>query len=134
MDTPLHVLLVDDDQDDKLLFQEALGSVRYHTSFNYFSRGADALKWLTSATDLPHYIFLDLNMPCMNGKEVLAEIKAQHHLQHIPVIIYSTSSNEDDKRECQYLGAALYLTKPYRLSELKDSIGFVLEQVSLQSL
>jgi len=129
MEIPLHVLLVDDDQDDKLLFQEALSSVRYHVHFNYFAYGADAIKWLVATTDLPHYIFLDLNMPRMNGKEVLAEIKKYDHLQKIPVIVYSTSNNEAEKSECKQLGASLYITKPYRLFELKEEILFVFEVI-----
>ena len=129
MNKPPHILLIDDDPDDKLLFHEALVSVQSQTCFNYFGNGRDAINWLSKTEELPDYIFLDLNMPRMNGKETLEEIKKNPRLKPLPVIVYSTSNNEIDKQECKRLGAALYITKPYRLADLKEVIVFAIKAV-----
>ena len=104
-------------------------SINHNHYLNYFSNGPNALQWLTNTTETPHYIFLDLNMPRMNGKEVLAEIKNTPLIAQIPVIVYSTSNNEFEKQECKHLGAALFVTKPYRLSDLKAVILSAFENI-----
>jgi CheY-like chemotaxis protein len=129
MSAATRILLVDDDPDDKFLFLEALRKAAEWSSCSYCSSGTDALKWLMNAELLPHYIFLDLNMPRLNGKDVLKEIKKDGRLHQIPVIIYSTSNQETDKQECIRLGAALYVTKPYRLHDLEKIILHVFETV-----
>ena len=129
MGKPIHVLLIDDDADDSFLFLEALKRLEHDTEYKYFEGGHAALNFLSSSNHLPDYIFLDMNMPRMNGLEVLAEIKKQTALQHIPVIIYSTSAYEDHQREARKLGASLYVTKPYQVAELKKAILMVFETV-----
>ena len=70
-------------------------------------------------------IFLDLNMPRLNGKQCLAELKREAHLRDIPVIIYSTSSEKRDIEETSRLGAAHFLTKPNKFEELCKALTFV---------
>jgi CheY-like chemotaxis protein len=129
MGKALHVLLIDDDEDDKYLFLEALNRLDKPTQCSYHSNGIDGLKWLTTTGTTPDYIFLDINMPRMNGLEVLKEIKSDRHINHIPVIIYSTSGNEQHRQQALQLGAALYLPKPYKLNDLKKAILSVFETI-----
>ena len=129
MDIALRILLVDDDEDDKLLFVEALADIKKQIHCEYYNSGERALKWLATTIDLPHYIFLDLNMPRMNGIDLLKEIKGKPQFQHIPVIIYSTSRNEMHQKEAKRLGASLYIIKPYRQRDLKNEIQFVIENI-----
>src|SRR5687768_14961993 len=102
----MNFLLVDDDPDDTLLFKEVLHEVNSSVGFASAANGKAALSLLRSGTiPLPQIIFLDLNMPLMNGKECLMEIKQDPELMHIPVIIYTTSSQSRDIEETMMGGA-----------------------------
>jgi DNA-binding response OmpR family regulator len=81
---------------------------------------------LNELPTMPEYIFLDLNMPRMNGKQCLAEIKRIKKLSDVPVIIYSTSKLESDITETRKLGATYYMTKPNLFTELRDAISGLL--------
>jgi len=121
-------LLVDDDEDDCAFFCEAVSkidsSVKCLTAFN----GEDALyKLRININSLPHFIFMDLNMPCMDGKQCLRELKKDVQLKHIPVIIFSTSSSPRDVKETLKLGAAYFITKPVTLTKLQEEITHVME-------
>ena len=115
-------LLIDDDLDDQLVFSLALkiiGNIRCVTSGNGFS----ALKKLEYEPPfIPDYIFLDLNLPGINGFDFLAKIKSNPKLSHIPVVIYTTSSREEDILKTKKLGAAAFITKPYQISELTTKL------------
>src|SRR4051794_40368807 len=105
--------IVDDDIDDQELFMEAVSEVDQSIECISASDCEEALDLLKSGkVVLPDMIFLDLNMPRLNGKQCLAELKRQANLKHIPVIIYSTSSEKKDIEETTKLGAAHFLTKP----------------------
>lgn len=107
------VLIIDDDEDDRELFCEAVGHVNKDIDCFHATDGEAALAFLTDANgNLPDFIFLDLNMPRLNGKECLAEIKKRNKVKDIPVIIYSTSNSRHDKEETRLLGAANFLHKP----------------------
>jgi CheY-like chemotaxis protein len=129
MSKAIHVLLIDDDPDDSFLFKEALKRIEQAIDYSYCDGGISALKFLANHSNLPDYIFLDMNMPRMNGLEVLTELKNDIALKHIPVIIYSTSANEDHQSEARRLGASLYVTKPYQVAELKKAILMVFETI-----
>jgi CheY-like chemotaxis protein len=122
------ILLIDDDEDDRSLFHDALkeidGSIRCITSVN----GQDGLLLLNDTSEnLPDFIFLDLNMPCMNGKQCLAEIKKDSRLSNIPVIIYSTTNRPEDEVEMKKLGAACFVTKPALFREICSAIVNILD-------
>ncbi|HEY9261804.1 response regulator [Chitinophaga sp.] len=121
------VLLIDDDIDDRMIFGEVLKELApdiiYHEAIN----GEDALTRLSNHL-IPDLIFLDLNMPRVDGKQFLAEIQQMEHLKHIPVIIYTTSSHESDKKETRELGASYFLTKPNSLHELTHILTDILQQ------
>jgi CheY-like chemotaxis protein len=121
------LLLIDDDIDDRMIFGEVLKELApdiiYHEAIN----GEDALTKLNNHL-IPDLIFLDLNMPRVDGKQFLAEIQQLEHLKHIPVIIYTTSSHESDKKETRELGASYFLTKPNSLHELTHILTDILQQ------
>jgi CheY-like chemotaxis protein len=111
--------LIDDDLDDQEIFALALTEVKSEYRCMYANNGAEAMeKLLNPENPIPDYIFLDLNMSKMNGKECLREIKRFEHLRNIPVAIYSTSSMAHDIRETKHLGAKEFITKPFSMNEL----------------
>jgi CheY-like chemotaxis protein len=120
--------IVDDDIDDQELFIEAVNEVDRSIHCLASSNCEEALDMLKSGKmDLPDLIFLDLNMPRVNGKQCLAEIKKESSLRDIPVIIYSTSSEKRDIEETSRLGASYFLTKPNKFEELCKALSHVVK-------
>ena len=116
-------LLIDDDLDDQEIFVSALAQVRADLECRCSPSGYQALEQLSlSSCALPDYIFLDLNMPKMNGKECLRELKKNDRLKYIPVVIYSTSSLREDIIETRKLGAVDFITKPFNMNELVNTL------------
>jgi CheY-like chemotaxis protein len=115
-------LLIDDDVDDQEIFMLALTQVNKKFNCMAVNNGYEALQQLKKIPVLPDYIFLDLNMPRMNGKECLKELKKNERLQNIPVIIYSTSSSLSDINDTRRLGAADFITKPFSMKDLIDTL------------
>jgi len=113
-------LLVDDDTDDSELFKEALNEVDASAVFFHAENGEDALKIL-SEFQLPEIIFLDINMPRMNGWEFLRELKFIERYRSIPVIMYSTTSHPEEMQTANALGV-LFQTKPSSYSGLKNML------------
>ena len=121
------ILLVDDDADDRSMFCDALHEVDDSVACIAAQDGAQALGILRAKADaLPDFIFLDLNMPRLNGQQCLSEIKKALHLEHIPVIIYTTSKQQRDIDETKKLGAAGFITKPNTFDGICRSIASVL--------
>lgn len=122
--------MIDDDEDDRELFQLALADLDADIHFSEAPSGQSALEFLKGAEPLPDLIFLDLNMPRMSGRECLAELKAQRKLSTIPVVIFSTSSDSRDKKELMALGAIDFITKPSKTSELTRLLEqFIIHQL-----
>lgn len=110
MTTKIHsIFLTDDDPDDQMLFQEALAEADPTVQYSSAHDGVDALEKLQTATTFPDLVFLDVNMPKMNGIDCLKELQKSERLRSIPVIMYSTSSYY--KKECLDNGAADYIEK-----------------------
>lgn len=125
--------LIDDDKDDQEIFLMALEDIGVSVSCITANNGSDALqKFAEDETFLPDYIFLDLNMPKINGRQCLIEIKKINRLKNIPVIIYSTSSAQRDKTETEILGASAFITKPSSISEFSKILSDVFIQKHLQ--
>ena len=116
------LMIVDDDKDDRFFFRRAVKQINADYEVTEAQHGEEALEQLRKADQLPHYIFLDLNMPLMNGKECLAEIKKDEKLKNIPVIIYTTSTYKIDREITNKLGAAYFLTKPTDMNHLPGEI------------
>jgi CheY-like chemotaxis protein len=126
--------IVDDDIDDQELFMEAVGEVDSSIKCVASSDCDEALEMLKSGRlPKPDIIFLDLNMPRVNGKQCLGELKKVANLRDIPVIIYSTSSEKRDIEETSRLGAAHFLTKPNKFDDLCRAISFVVQRDWSQS-
>ena len=118
---PLHILLADDDEADRLLFKEALQGLDMKLIVNTVNNGIELMAYLTEKnSQMPHLIFLDLNMPRKNGLECLKEIRSFEKLKDISIAIYSTSDNEKDVEETFLNGANVYITKPNDFSILKQ--------------
>src|SRR4051812_34581551 len=107
------VMIVDDEPASVKLFQEALKEINLSSECKIATDGKDALDKLKMSKDgLPGIIFLELNMPRMNGREFLAKLKKERSLKNIPVIIWTTSAAQKDIDETTALGASYYLIKP----------------------
>lgn len=112
MKKKFHILLADDDIDDRFFFEMALKELLIPTQFNSVEDGEKLIHFLNRNNKaLPDVIFLDLNMPRKKGYECLGEIKADEALRHIPVIIYSTSLHKEVADLFYQQGAHFYLKK-----------------------
>lgn len=117
---PMHILLADDDEDDRLFFSDALNEIKMNTIVKIVNDGYELLNYLNSEdTVLPNVLFLDLNMPRMNGKDCLTKIKKIKKLNDIAIAIYSTSSAEKDIEETFVNGANIFIKKPSDFAALK---------------
>ena len=106
------LLLADDDADDAQIFQEALAEADCDTTLQHAETGAQVFELLNDGNSIPDIIFLDLNMPIMNGWQCLAKLKNTPAYQKIPVIMYTTSSNPRDFQIATDLDAHGLITKP----------------------
>jgi CheY-like chemotaxis protein len=106
-----------------MLFSEIIENFK-PVLFDIASNGNHAIE-LIETNNQPDIIFLDLNMPGMGGKEFIKTLKANRSYNG-PIVILSTSSSNDDKRECIILGASNFLTKPNTFSELTSMVSSVL--------
>lgn len=120
---PSHILLAEDDADDRDLFMEALSVVDPSIRLVMVDDGEKLLDHLDKSTDIPDWIFLDLNMPKKNGKECLTELKRNGKTQEIPVVIYTTSLNSRDIDETFNRGAACFIRKPASFKELTSILN-----------
>jgi CheY-like chemotaxis protein len=124
----LQFLIVDDDEDDRELFCTAVEALEPTIQCTAAVDGEDALHGLRSRRfPTPDVIFLDLNMPRLNGLQTLVALKKDGQLKDIPIVIYSTSKLEDDKETTARLGAADFITKPTALSQLQADIARILQ-------
>jgi CheY-like chemotaxis protein len=121
------IMIVDDDPDDRAFFCEALSEVDSSIECISVKGGEEALQHLEKYEGVPDYIFLDLNMPRMDGKQCLKHIKSNSNLSSIPVIIYTTSKSQEDIEEMKGMGAVYFLTKPNKFSDLKKAIREILD-------
>ncbi len=112
MTNPLHLLVVEDDQDDVDLLQEALHEYGVDFTTDIIVQGDQVLPHLEQNDILPDVIILDLNLPRLHGKEVLQLLKASPRLRPIPVVILTTSSAIEERNFCKRAGAHSFLTKP----------------------
>ena len=121
------VLLIDDDMEDVGLFKEALKKVGPSVLFHYFDNGNEGIQaLLAQEAALPDLIFLDINMPAMNGWQCLARLKQEAFLKHLAVIMYSTSSEPREIEMAKELGAIGIITKPDSFTLLKKTLAAVL--------
>ncbi len=108
-----HILLVEDDQVDVMTVKRALKEINVTNQLDVVSNGEEALRFLNnSENDMPGIILLDLNMPKMNGIEFLQIAKKDDKLKSIPVVVLTTSKDDQDKVDSFSFGIAGYMIKP----------------------
>ena len=114
---PIEVLLVEDDPGDVMMTREAFQDYKLHNQLHVVSDGAEAMAFLRQEGEYagrprPDLVLLDLNLPRMDGRQVLEAIKSDPELASIPVVVLTTSENEDDVLRSYSLHANAYVTKP----------------------
>lgn len=130
-DQPKIILLAEDDPDDIYLISEAIDESGLRTRLVVVENGVELMDYLKQAgkyaTDpdwvFPDLVLLDLNMPLRNGREALAEIKANPALRSLPVVVLTTSNSRRDLQESYGQGASGFITKPAGFDALRDAIG-----------
>jgi CheY-like chemotaxis protein len=123
----LYILLADDNENDRLLFREALEEVKVRTVLNSVKDGAQLMHYLFKpGIQLPHLVFLDLNMPLKGGMECLTEIRRNSKLKDLAIAIYSTSGSNDIIEEAFIRGANIFIKKPYDFPTLKNILAQVI--------
>ena len=127
-----HILIAEDDSDDRYLFQTAFAEKGIKDPIEFVHDGVELIQYLekleemkAKESSLPYFILLDLNMPKKDGKEVLGYIKQHPLFKKIPVIVFTTTKNENEIRQCYELGANTYVVKPSSF----DSLMKILESI-----
>lgn len=145
MKNPFNILMADDDPDDYLLVRDALAENQSTVLLRFVENGEDLLDYLhrhgkfrsDKINPQPDLIFLDLNMPRKDGREVLKEIKSDKALRLIPIVILSTSGVKEDVLESYTLGANSFITKPASFESLctvlKTVLAYWFDTVKLPS-
>ena len=121
------ILLVEDDLDDQLIFTDAIAELDVDLECVVANNGFEAFNQLNTMEAAPSIIFLDLNMPVMNGFEFLENMNNLNHLKDIPVVIFSTSSSPVDQKRSTELGAKMFFTKTPDFRFLKKKLQELLE-------
>ena len=117
------LFLMEDNSDDVILTKLALEKSKIHFSLEVVNNGQDAVKKLIGKTNiLPDLILLDINLPRMNGIEVLSSIKSELVLNKIPIVMFTSSDSPFDMKHCYENGASLYLKKPNDINGFMDAI------------
>jgi CheY-like chemotaxis protein len=123
MANPQRVFLIDDDEDDRLFFNLALDGLDYKGEIWCYKDGQTALERFTNDnTPVPDVIFLDWNMPNLDGRQCLTEIRKIPLYNTLPIIIISTSTAIEDKEDALRLGATYFLSKPGSILELQKRL------------
>lgn len=121
------ILLLEDDLVDVLTFKRALSQLGLDLNIIEKNNGADGLEYLLNCDELPGLIFLDINMPKMNGKEFMEVLKKNDDWSLIPVVVLTTSKDADDKLTLFKRGISSYMVKPVDFMQFKDMIDAVIK-------
>jgi CheY-like chemotaxis protein len=117
------IIAVDDDEDDRLLIEQAIRDNGFAGQIHLFEDGQKLMEHLSYDFAPASVILLDLNMPQKGGREILREIKCDPNLRSIPIVIFSTSAQQEDIEYCYECGANTYMVKPSSYGELKKNMG-----------
>lgn len=122
-----YILIGEDDADDRFLLQAAFEENGFTDRLQFVENGVELLQFLkeqaVGGAAFPRFVLLDLNMPKKDGREVLRELKGDQAFRNIPVIIFSTTNNEQEMRRCYELGANSYITKPNSFDSLLRTVS-----------
>jgi CheY-like chemotaxis protein len=136
------ILLVDDNQDDLALIVRAFNKLNFSEELMVANDGVEALEYLfgckgengCQVEDMPSLVLLDLKMPRINGLEVLREMKAYQKTQRIPVVMFTSSCEEQDIIASRNLGANAYIQKPVNFSNFTAAISQIVSSMNLQPI
>lgn len=123
------ILLADDDNEDRQLLEEIITGIDPLTEIFSVINGKQAIEFLYACRDneLPHIVILDYNMPLLTGPEVVAKIKEDERLQHVPTVVLSTSDSKEYIKKCIDNGASGYFVKPSNMHALIEVAQSILE-------
>ena len=122
------ILIAEDDADDRFLLQTAFEEKGYSDKLEFVENGMELIAYLDTNhknkrnNHFPKFILLDLNMPKKDGREVLKELKQHTLYKKIPIVIFTTTKNENEIRRCYEMGANTYVVKPSSFSDLLNTI------------
>lgn len=136
--TRFTVLMAEDDPDDRFLLEQAFLELQSRGDLRFVEDGEELIDYLArsgkyadpSLSPRPSLILLDLNMPKKDGREALIEIKKDPELRRIPVVVWTTSNEIEDKTQCEQAGASSYVTKPTAYAELARVVKEVVTRYS----
>jgi CheY-like chemotaxis protein len=123
----MRILIIDDDPDDVQIFREAICQINPDIECLSARDGDEALTLLRRETELPEIIFLDVNMPVMDGKECLIQIKRNIRYKNIKTVIYSTSSIEHEVATLKKLGAKEFIFKTSSFDDLVQNVNGIIQ-------
>jgi CheY-like chemotaxis protein len=129
-DYPIIVLFIDDDLDDQEFFDLVVKKMHLDATCIYANDGLYALEKLNSLQFMPHIIFIDINMPRMNGIIFLSELKKMPQYKDVPAYMYSTYADNDTIANCKRLGAAGFIKKHTSISEAKSELEKIITNVN----
>lgn len=121
------IVYIDDDADDCFIMKEALKSFDQKIKCLTFTKSIDGIEFLKASTELPDFVILDINMPMMNGKDCLIEIKRHKKLTHIPVVMFSTAFQTTEMSIFLELGAHHLIAKPNTVEELHTALHSIVD-------
>ena len=128
MSYPNRIFLIDDDEDDGYIFNIALSSLPHNFELLYYQDSEQALATLSDTTfSPPDILFIDWNMPKLNGNDCLQSIRKLPGYATIPIIICSTSNHSELRTEVRQLGASHFLAKTSTVKELTDKLAEILK-------
>lgn len=122
------ILLVDDDLDDRDIFSEALAIIDRDIKMEFAVNGQDALNKLQSGKISPDIVFSDINMPVMDGMQLLEEMQKSKSLHELPFVVYTTSSSQNYQSKAKLQGAQHYIVKPTSFEKICIEIRQALQK------
>lgn len=126
MKKPLDILLIEDDIDDVDLLKDALNEIKVPYHIEVIMEGDKVHSYLENVETLPEIIVMDLNLPKIDGKEILLELKSSFHLLEIPIVVLTTSSSQEDIDYCNRMGIRKFITKPATMEGWNSTIHSII--------
>lgn len=133
MGKSVSILLADDDVDDVLIFRSAIDDSGYNCDIVHLDNGESFMHFIKNPTFSPDFVFIDINMPKINGITCLRFLTQQQVFPTASIYLLSTSNNNHDIKESYNLGADLYIRKPYSYAELVKILKMVLDKNYIQT-
>jgi len=131
MDAPVF-FLIDDDIDDHEIFALALSEIKESAKCIFATDGFNGIEKLNiNPSFVPDFIFIDMNMPRMNGLQCLSEIRKINRLENVPIFMYSTSADPKVILECEHLGASGFIKKQIHIADLQRALSRILSQTTV---